>query len=285
MTDYSVVIDSPGAFNVNYLNNGTADTIAVTFTDDANGAVNLVGDFGGGRDTWYIYLPPGATTTLDTTGQFNYGIIYFENGNAVTIGVSGAIDSITIVCFTRGTKIDTPKGLRAIETLAEGDLVITRDGTAKPVRWLGKTRISAETLRHFPEYRPIRIAAGALGENQETLVSPHHRMLLTGWRAEALFGEVEVLASAKSLINDATITVADVDEVEYFHILFDDHEIISADGAWSESFHPAALDTGLIARAVREEVLELFPELDRPGAQAKPARQSLSEADVSIIGL
>ncbi|MEO0913408.1 MAG: Hint domain-containing protein, partial [Pseudomonadota bacterium] len=131
--------------------------------------------------------------------------------------------------------------------------------------------------------RPIRIAAGALGKNAETLVSPQHRMLLSGWRAELLFSETEVLATARSLVNDSTITVAqDVNEITYFHLLFDAHEIVMADSAWSESFHPAALGMGTASDATRDEVLTLFPELEGSAAQ-HTARPALSDKDVAVL--
>ncbi|MEM9431389.1 MAG: Hint domain-containing protein [Pseudomonadota bacterium] len=124
-------------------------------------------------------------------------------------------------CASRGARrFSPPEGTHPIETLRLGDLVTTRDHGPQPIRWIGSTTLSAETLAQFPEKRPVTMAAGALGDHGETTVSPAHRVLLEGWRAEALFGETEVLASAVSLVNDTTIRRADVEEVEYVHILF-----------------------------------------------------------------
>ena len=82
---------------------------------------------------------------------------------------------------------------------------------------------------------PILIRKGALGNTRDLRVSPQHRMLLSGWQAEVLFGESEVLATAKSLVNDHSILREEGGEVKYFHILFDSHEIVYAEGA-----HPKA---------------------------------------------
>ena len=43
---------------------------------------------------------------------------------------------------------------------------------------------------------PVLIPAGALGNTRDLLVSQQHRMLVTGWRAELMFGEPEVLVAA-----------------------------------------------------------------------------------------
>ena len=129
-----------------------------------------------------------------------------------------------VLCFGRGAMIRTPSGEVPVERLAAGDLVETLDHGAQAIRWIGSTTVLARA-----DLTPIRIRAGALGAGQPTrdlLVSPHHRMVVTGWRAEVLFGEPEVLAAARDLINDETIRPAnDLEEIEYFHILFDRHEI------------------------------------------------------------
>lgn len=279
-----------------YTHNGTSDTVNITITDGLSSIYEFIGDYGvnGAYDTINVTLPDGWSLsltdyyTLPTAGT-GAGVSRFdvldENGYFVTefqlLGVSGAV---TNVCFTRGAKIATPDGLSPIETLREGDLVLTRDHGPKPIRWIGNSPLGTEALAQYPDLRPIRIAAGALGDHSEMLVSPQHRMLLTGWQSELLFGEAEVLASARSLINDRTITVAqDVDTVDYFHILFDAHEIIMADGAWSESFHPAALGMGTASDATRDEVLALFPELENTTTLS--ARPALTEKDVAVLAL
>ncbi len=93
---------------------------------------------------------------------------------------------------------------------------------------------------------PIRIKANALGKGlpkRDLLVSPQHRILVSDWRAELMFGVSEVLVAAKHLVNDRDIRVAtDLDEFEYYHILFESHQTVFSEGLPSESFHPGGLD-------------------------------------------
>ena len=109
-------------------------------------------------------------------------------------------------------------------------------------------------------------------------------MLVTGWRAEALFGLPEALISAVRLVNDGTITVDHTCKgVEYFHILFDAHEIITAEGAESESYYPLAADLPAFNAAQQAELLELFPELGEVGSFRQIARPTLSVAETALL--
>ncbi|MFD2741133.1 Hint domain-containing protein [Sulfitobacter aestuarii] len=160
------------------------------------------------------------------------------------------------VCFVRGTRIATAEGEVAIEDLQVGDLIQTVDHGLQPIRWIAGSRV-----RGVSHLAPVLIRAGALGNRRDLLVSPQHRMMLRGWRAELHFGIVEVLVPAKHLINDSTIRQVDTAEVEYFHMLFDQHEIVFAEGVESESFHPGAIGMGNVDDLAREEIFALFPQL------------------------
>ena len=173
--------------------------------------------------------------------------------NATTL----AADNGGVVCFVRGTRILTAEGEKGIENLTAGDLVRTMDHGYQPIRWIGSSIVEGKG-----RFAPIVIEADTLGNARRLAVSPQHRMLLTGWQAELYFDEPEVLVAAKMLVNDTTIRVQEQAEVEYFHMLFDTHEIIFAEGAPSESFHPAHIGWGALAESAREEILALFPELE-----------------------
>ncbi|MEO1492878.1 MAG: Hint domain-containing protein [Pseudomonadota bacterium] len=183
----------------------------------------------------------------------------------------------TIFCFAAGTHIATPEGERLIETLRAGDWVSLYNGPTAMVRWVGIRHFSPSALRLDPDLRPIRIKRGALGNARDLYVSPQHRMLLTDWRASLMFGEQEVLAPAKSLLNDDTIQqVCPADGITYVHLLFDRHEIVSAEGIPSESFHPGEVVVSTLDDTTRNELLRLFPELeDGMMTNRPPARRIL----------
>ncbi len=168
-------------------------------------------------------------------------------------------------CFTRGVLIATEAGLIAIEDLRLGDMVLTRDHGAKPVMWIGVQRLDAALLAQMPDLRPIRIRAGALGgglPRRDLCVSPQHRMVLRNAIVNRMFGEAEVMVAAKHLLDQDGVDIAADDEgVEYYHFLLDQHEIVFAEGAETETLYtgPEALKS--LNPAQRREILILFPEL------------------------
>jgi hypothetical protein len=185
-----------------------------------------------------------------------------------------------VACFTSGTLIKTQSGEVAIEDLTKGDMVLTMDHGYQPIRWIGSSKCAATG-----DLAPILIRKGALGNTRDLRVSPQHRMLLSGWHAEVLFGEREVLATAKSLVNDHSILREEGGEVEYFHMLFDSHEIVYAEGAPSESFHPGAEGWKALDMATRNEILELFPQLANGNfdSYGPSARASLKYKEGSLL--
>ena len=161
-----------------------------------------------------------------------------------------------VACFGRGTLIRTLSEDVPIENVAKGDLIWTSAGGAKPVRWIGRTVVAADGA-----LAPILFKTGAIGNNRDLLVSPNHRMLVEGWQVEMLFGEGSVLVPAKHLVGLLGVSVSRSTTCEYFHIMFDRHEIIEANGVLSESFYPGPVALTGASQNTRQELLEIFPEL------------------------
>ncbi len=187
-----------------------------------------------------------------------------------------------------GTLIDVEGGRKPVEELQVGDLVRTKDHGLQPVRWVAARRLDAAALKADPSLRPIRIRAGALGEGRparDLIVSPQHCVLLDDWRCELLFGEDEVLAPARALLNDATITVDHgAEAVTYHHFMFDRHEIVYSNGAETESFHPAQARLGKLDAAKRAELFSLFPQLEPDTAAYGPqARATLRAYEAEVL--
>jgi hypothetical protein len=157
----------------------------------------------------------------------------FQSSTFVTTSSNLPVGSLGPPCFTVGTLIATVDGPRLIETLKPGDLILTADHGVQQLRWIGGT-----TLRKPGEHSPIRFKVGVLGNNRVLTVSPQHRMLVVGWKAQLFYGQDAVLVAAKHLVNGTSITQLDVDSVQYLHLLFDRHELLLAEGVWTESYFP-----------------------------------------------
>ncbi|WP_122072121.1 Hint domain-containing protein [Pseudophaeobacter sp. EL27] len=219
----------------------------------------------------------GTVDFLDADGTVT-GTLTFEN-------IEEVIEE-TVACFTPGAMILTPQGEVAVEEIVVGDQVMTLDHGAQTVRWIGTRELQAADLAARSAFNPVRIVAGALGEGlpeQDLLVSPQHRMLLSSAHAEMLFGEPEVLAAAVNLVNERSVQRAYPQAVTYIHLMFDRHEIIRANGAWTESFQPGDLTLSGMGVAQREELLALFPEAEIAAQGFAAARPALKAFETEIL--
>jgi hypothetical protein len=193
-----------------------------------------------------------------------------------------------VVCFANGTEITTPSGSRPVETLSIGDLVLTKDNGIQAIRWIGKKRITGARLNAMPHLRPILIKKDAFGKGypeKDLRLSPQHRVLCKSRFCALHFGVDEVLAPAKGLINDVNI-YADhsVKSVDYYHILFDKHEIVFSNGLTTESFQPGDMSFSALENAALAELLEIFPEFKwNTNSYGPTARHSLSVKEIEQV--
>jgi hypothetical protein len=168
--------------------------------------------------------------------------------------------TITLLCYLAGTAILTPTGEKPIESLAIGDLVITRFGGFRPIKWIGRQSFNNTVTSLSGQHKPVKIHAGALGPNlpaRDLCVSPGHSMLI---------GDTLVLA--ETLVNGITITQDDAPEtVDYYQLDLGTHDCVIAEGTWSESFADGPDGTLHGLRGVFhnvEEFYRLYP--DQPPA-------------------
>ena len=202
-----------------------------------------------------FYLSGGQAIFTPTDGTILSTATY-RSSNYVSTSTQVPVSALGPPCFTPGTMILTPAGEVPVEDLAPGDLVMTRDDGARPLRWTGRRRVDATG-----DFAPVHFATGIIGNSRPLLVSPQHRILVTGWQAELACGIAEVFVAAKHLVDGHQITRAPQDSIDYIHLMFDRHQIVTSNGAPTESFFPGdvILDGD---RAIRAELNALFPLLE-----------------------
>lgn len=193
-----------------------------------------------------------------------------------------------VVCFTPGTLLETPTGLKPVETLVAGDTVVTKDSGAQPILWVGNRNVSGARLYAMPDLRPVRIRAGALGNGRpegDLIVSPDHRMLITGNTAKNLWGEDEVLVAARDLINGHGVARdMAAKSVVYYHLMLEQHHILVANGVETESFHPAAAALDSIEEDQRMRMFDVMPDLAYdPQTYGPMTRRALSKAEAALL--
>lgn len=161
-----------------------------------------------------------------------------------------------IPCFVEGSLIRTERGEVPVELIRPGDRLQTMDNGLSPVVWTGRRKVCG-----LGSMAPVRFEAGAAGNRRKLLVSPQHRMLVTGWQTELCMGERETLASAVHLVNGRTIRRVRRPMVTYVHLLCEDHQVIFAEGAPTESLFPGGKSLSAFDQPARDEIRRLFPAL------------------------
>jgi hypothetical protein len=137
-------------------------------------------------------------------------------------------------CFLRGTSILTDCGEKPVEDLLIGDRVVLPGREASPIKWVGRQAFKKGGARWCESVIPIRVARHALGNG-----SPHSDLYLSPGHALFLSG---VLIRVKDLVNGTTIApIVPHDDmtIEYYAVLLATHEVILAEGAAAETFHPS----------------------------------------------
>lgn len=284
-------------FDLDANGNGWSDVVTITALD-ANG--NAVTPTFSNLESYHQLLSPN---TVAATGNSSTGIEGPGAADSISVSFGSPVVSVVIsfsgnsdngirsgaiglgdftgdiVCFAHDTMIETNEGQVAVQVLRVGDLVRTKDNGLQPIRWIGSRTVDA-----VGRFAPIEIAEDVLGNDRPLVLSPQHRVMLSGWQAELLFGVPEVLVAAKHLVDDKKILRREGGTVTYFHMMFDQHEIVYADGAPCESFHPGHVGISGMDDAQRDEIFALFPELEQDFAEFGPlARMCLKSAEGRMI--
>jgi Ca2+-binding RTX toxin-like protein len=270
------------------LQGGTGDDY---FDGATAGDVVLGGEDADGNDIDTLDLRgSGAIRITYDPADSEAGTVEFLDGVGGPVTGTMTFSEIenVIPCFTPGTSIATPKGERLVEELKVGDKVITRDNGIQEIRWLGAKDMDWKQLALNPHLKPILVRAGSLGNGlpeRDMMVSPNHRLLVANDKTALYFEENEVLAAAKHLVNNRGIHEVETMGTQYIHFMFDNHEVVLSNGAWTESFQPGDYTLEGIGNAQRNEILELFPELKTAqGIEAyQSARRTLKKHEARLL--
>ncbi|PIE10940.1 MAG: hypothetical protein CSA72_05455 [Rhodobacterales bacterium] len=252
--DTIVVYDMTITFN-----DGTTGQISGVVFQDWDGNAFLAPEFEDNADYQLMSSKSIRSITID-------GVLTSSNAN---LNTDRMVNSF--LCFAAGTMVETPAGPKRIESLAAGDLVQTLDHGYQPVKWVG---ISPVTLcPNTVEQHPVRIRAGALGENtpeQDVILSPQHRVLVQSPIAQRMVAAEEVLIPAKDLTQLDGVDRVGISEVTYVHVLFAQHEVLHTHGMASESLYPGPEALKTVGGGHRLALRKLLSS--HGSAQPRPAR-------------
>ncbi len=204
-------VDVPGAVITKLTGISNNGDITGNYTDSA---LNLHG----------VVISGNQYTTIDasTSGFYPSGV----NSSGTIIGDTGFGTASSVACFAKGTRILTDRGEIAVELFAVGDAVTTVDGQTSTITWLGFFRPSPNDW----ENRPVCVRAHSFGHNlphRDLFLSPEHAIFIDG-----------MLAPAQFLVTGDSIDRVAMDDVVYYHVMLDHHDVILAEGLPVETYLP-----------------------------------------------
>ena len=151
----------------------------------------------------------------------------------------------TRTCFVTGVRLTTVAGDIPVESLREGDLVVTLVGQERvpqPIVWIGRRNLDLPANSTPHDGAPIRIRRHALADGvpcRDVLLSHDHRVFVGG-----------KLIPARLLVNGMTILPeSNLDSVHYFHVELERHAVLLAEGLPVESFLDEAGDRSFFSNA------------------------------------
>ncbi|NNF24162.1 MAG: hypothetical protein HKN63_05065 [Rhodobacteraceae bacterium] len=130
------------------------------------------------------------------------------------------------------------------------------------------------------------IQAGALGAGRpasDLIVSPQHRILVGGGGQLTQYFESEAFAPAKALTGlPGTRHMKGTSEITWVHFACDRHEVVIANGCYSESLLLGPMVLNGLARTERQELFDIFEAAACTGGAMNglAARSCLKVAEV-----
>ncbi|WP_372570584.1 Hint domain-containing protein [Ruegeria jejuensis] len=168
----------------------------------------------------------------DLRALFRHGPHRFAAPETVFAALSDRIEPVgPLPSMHPETPIATPLGYRPLRSLRRGDTVISARGEVVPV-----LHRLTRTVPARGSFSPLSIRSPYFGLDQDIVVAPSQRLLLSGSEVEYLFGKQSVLALAHHMTQGRAVTPAPWGPlVTYSQLLLPGHDAVLAAGCALES--------------------------------------------------
>lgn len=242
------------------------DDVITDFDGDAGDVIDLAGYFG------------SLSAVLDAAEELDDGSVLIALPDVMGGGTLKVVDAtldqlsginLNVVCFTEGAMILTPSGEVAITDLSPGDVITTRNGSRR-LRAINRRHLPLRDLAERPNLWPVRIQPGALGPGcpaRALTVSPQHRILIDSAVSRRMLDAAALIAAKRLLALPGVSQLRPSVGVTYIHLVFDSHQVVMADGCWSESFYPGPQAMAALPAALAREYRMIFAQ----GCAARPS--------------
>lgn len=165
--------------------------------------------------------------------------------------------------FSPSTMILTADGEQPVEWLEKGVRVVTRDHGAQPLAAVLRVTRAPGWFAENPGHCPVELAQGGLDTELPAgtlTLTGNHRLLQHDAMSELYFGFNEVLVPFRAWGSGGFVRhIVPEEPVQLTFLLFEQHEIIQAEGVWLESFFPDSHGMTGIAWGDRPMVDKVMP--------------------------
>lgn len=193
--------------------------------------------------------------------------------------------------LARGAVLHTEEGRVAIEDLVPGMRVITAEGEAVTVTWIGSMQIYPNR-QDGPQggQEPVtltRFTADALGHAkpmQDLILGPRARVLLRDVRCRNYTSEPTAYVPARAYIDGVSvIEVTPASPVTVFHLALERQGTLRVGGLEIESYHPGEGVEAMMEPRMLSLFKDLFPHVKSLSDFGPLAHQRLTRFEVDAI--
>jgi hypothetical protein len=184
--------------------------------------------------------------------------------------------------IARGSLIGCETGPVAVEDLLPGDRVCTLNAGPQTLLWIGSMSISNQPDAAKNPTTLSRITADSFGLGRpmpDLLLGPSARMLRRDAAIVATVGTTVALAPVSAFIDgDTVLEIHPASPTRVYHLLFENHQIIYANGLEIESYHPGKEIETSLSHEVWPMFMDMFPHISTLGNFGPIAYPRLSKA-------
>lgn len=168
--------------------------------------------------------------------------------------------------MARGSLISTEEGPIAVEDLRPGTRILTRDNGAQPLLWIGSMTLVPNTDNQSDRMGKLsRVTADSFGFGRpmpDLLLGPSARLLRRDAVLISALGTSAALAPITAFIDgDTVLEITPATPVQVYHLAFEHHQIIFANGLEVESYHPGHRNDIQLNGQIRAMFLAMFPHI------------------------
>jgi len=190
--------------------------------------------------------------------------------------------------FARGSLAHTDRGQIAVEDLLPGDKVRTVDAGFQTLMWRGATIVSTSATRQDPAMGKLtRIAADALGIARpmpDLVLGPKARLIHRSHGVQRLTGSTLAAVPARDFIDgNNVVELTPPTSVPVFHLGFEGHHRILANGVEIESYHPGPAHLIGLRGELLDVFLSCFPHVTRIEDFGPPSLPRLRLSDLDLF--